>query len=202
NWDKLTVNPSVYYQRTTDFIHTYTYRDPTGTFISTPVNLRGETRVGLELSVLYNPVKWLNFNTELNLFRFRQQGTYREQDFGFAGQTVTGRFSTQLKLPASFAVQARYSVTGPQNNAQARTRAIHNTDVALSKNLLQNRATLSLDGTNLFNTNQTRTRTLGQTFDFNQISNRNAARYRLSFAYRFNLKDGRAIRQAKGSNRD
>ena len=202
NWAKVTFNPSVYFQRTTDFIQTYTYRDATGTFISTPVNLRGETRLGLELSVLYNPAKWLNFNTELNLFRFRQQGTYREQDFGFADQTVTGRFSTQLKLPASFAVQARYSVTGPQNNAQARTRAIHNADVALSKNLLQNRATLTLDGTNLFDTNQTRTRTQGQTFDFSQVSNRNAARYRLSFMYRFNLKDGRAIRQARGSNRE
>ena len=202
NWAKVTLNPSVYCQRTTDFIQTYTYRDPTGTFISTPVNLRGETRLGLELSVLYNPAKWLNFNTELNVFRFSQQGTYKEQDFGFADQTVTGRFSTQLKLPASFAVQARYSLTGPQNNAQARTCAIHNADLALSKNLLQNRATLTLDGTNLFDTNQTRTRTQGQTFDFHQVSNRNAARYRLSFQYRFNLKDGRAIRQAKGSNRE
>lgn len=109
---------------------------------------------------------------------------------------------TQLKLPASFAVQARYSLAGPQHNAQSRTRAIHNADVALSKNLLQNRATLALNGTNLFNTNQTRTRTLGQTFDFYQVSNRNAARYRLSFTYRFNLKDGRAIRQARSSNRD
>lgn len=202
SWDKLTVNPSVYYQRTADVIQTYTYRDPLGTFISTPVNLRGETRLGLELSVLYSPLKWLNFNTELNVFRFSQQGTYQEQDFGFAGQTVTGRFSTQLKLPASFAMQARYSLTGPQNNAQSRTRAIHNVDVALSKNLLQNRATLALDGTNLLNTNQTRTRTLGRTFDFYQVSNRNAARYRLSFAYRFNLKEGRAIRQASSSNRN
>ena len=202
NWAKVTFNPSVYYQRTTDFIQTYTYRDPTGTFISTPVNLSRETRVGLELSVLYNPAKWLNFNTELNLFRFRQQGAYREQDFGFTSQTVTGRLSTQLKLPAKFAVQARYNVIGAQNNAQLRTRAIQYVDVAVSKNLLRDQATLALEGTNLFDSNQTRTRTTGETYVFDQVSNRNAARYRLSFTYRFNLKDGRAIRQEKSSNRD
>ena len=202
NWAMLTLNPSVYVQRTTDFIQTYTYRDPTETFISTPVNLGRETRVGLELSVLYNPAKWLNVNAELNLFRFRQQGTYQEQDFGFSDQAVTGRLSTRLKLPAKFNVQVRYNVIGARNNAQQRTRAIQYADVALSKNLLQDRATLALDGTNLFDSNQIRTQTLGETYVFDQVSNRNAARYRLSFTYRFNLKEERAIRQARSSNRE
>jgi outer membrane receptor protein involved in Fe transport len=202
NWAKVTFNPSVYYQRTTGFIQPYTYRDPTGTFISTPVNLSRETRRGLELSVLYNPAKWLNFNAELNAFSFSQQGQYREQNFDFAGQTVTGRFSTQLNLPANLRVQVRYNFTGARDNAQTRTRAIHYADIGLSKRCLHDKATLALDGSNIFNSNQIRTQTLGENYVFNQVSNRNAARYRLSFTYRFNLKDGQTIRQAKGSNRE
>ncbi|MCB2410182.1 outer membrane beta-barrel family protein [Hymenobacter lucidus] len=202
NWTTLTLNPSVYYQQTSGFIQTYTYRDATGTFISTPINLSRETRRGLELSVLYNPLKWLSFNTELNLYTFTQQGRYREQDFAFSSQTLTGRLSTQLKLPLKLGVQARYNVNGAQRNAQTRTSAIHFVNVAVSKNLLRDKATLVLDGSNVFDSNQTRTQTTGPDYVFNQVSSPNAARYRLSFTYRFNLQDGQAIRQARSSNRN
>ncbi|PJJ60166.1 outer membrane beta-barrel family protein [Hymenobacter chitinivorans] len=201
-WRSLTFNPAVYFQRTSGFIQTYTYRDAAGTFISTPVNLSRETRRGLELSVLYSPLKWLSVNSELNLYAFTQQGRYREQDFALSGHTLTGRLSTQLKLPLKLGVQARYNFTGAQRTAQTFTRALHVASVAVSKNLLRDKATLVLDGSNLFDSNQTRTRTTGPEYVFSQVSSPNAARYRLSFTYRFNLQDGQAIRQAKSSNRN
>ncbi|UOQ52641.1 outer membrane beta-barrel family protein [Hymenobacter cellulosivorans] len=201
NWPTLTLNPSVYFQRTTDFIQTYVYRSAAGIFISTPVNLAHETRRGLEVSVLYNPAKWLLVNSELNFFTFRQAGRFNEQDFTFAGQSLTGRISTQLKLPAKLSAQARYNLVGPQNNAQSRTRAIQYVDAGLSKIVLHDKATVVLDANNIFNSNQTRTHTSGVNYEFSQVSRPNAARYRLSFVYRFNLKDGQTIRQARGSNR-
>jgi len=202
NWSTLTFNPALYYQHNAGFIQTYTYRDPTGVFISTPVNLSREVRRGLELSMTYKPLQWLQMNGELNLFEFKQQGRVEGQDFGFSGQAITGRLSTQLKLPAKFSVQARYNLTGAQRNAQTRMAARPGVSFGLSKSLLQDKATLALDGSNIFNSEQARIRTTGESFVFNQVNNRNAARYRLSFAYRFNLKEGQAIRQAKNSNRE
>jgi outer membrane receptor protein involved in Fe transport len=201
-WGPLTLNPSLYYQHTADFIQTYTYRDELGVFISTPVNLSQEVRRGLELALTYQPAKWLQLNSELNAFTFRQQGRVAEQSFDFAGQALTGRLTTKFKLPAKFSLQARYDFSGAQRNAQTRVGAIHAASFGLSKNLLGDRATLALDGSNLFNSNQTRTQTTGDNFVFNQVSNRNAARYRLGFVYRFNRKEGQAIRQAKNSNRE
>ncbi|WP_046246638.1 TonB-dependent receptor domain-containing protein [Hymenobacter terrenus] len=201
-WGPLTLNPSLYYQHTAGIIQTYTYRDPLGVFISTPVNLSQEVRRGLELALTYQPAKWLQLNSELNAFNFRQQGRVAEQNFDFEGQALTGRLITKFKLPAKFNLQARYDFSGAQRNAQTRVAAIHVASFGLSKNLLADKATLSLDGSNIFNTNQTRTQTTGEDFVFNQVNNRNAARYRLGFVYRFNLKEGQAIRQAKSSNRD
>lgn len=202
NWSRVTFNPSVYLQRNTGFIQTYVYRDATGIFISSPVNLSSEIRRGVELSAQYTPAKWLQFDAELNGYDFTQRGSYRGQQLGFSGAVLTGRFSTQVKLPAKFGVQVRYNFSGAQSNAQSRTAAIHYLNLGLSKALLHDKATLVLDGTNVFNSNQTRTMTTGENYVFNQISNPNAARYRLSFSYRFNLKDGQAIRQAKSSNRN
>ncbi|WBA43947.1 TonB-dependent receptor domain-containing protein [Hymenobacter canadensis] len=202
NWSTLTFSPSVYYQRNTGFIQTYVYRDAAGTFISSPINLSREIRRGLELAVQYTPVKWLPLNAELNGYTFTQQGRYQERNLDFSGQLLTGRFSAQVKLPAKFGVQGRYNFTGAQRNAQTRTLAIHTLTLGLSKNLLRDKATLVLDATNVLNSDKRRTQTTGENYVFNQVSSPNAARYRLSFAYRFNLKDGQAIRQAKSSNRN
>lgn len=202
HWSTLTFSPSVYYQRNTGFIQTYVSRNAAGTFISSPINLSREIRRGLELSVQYTPVKWLPLNAELNGYTFTQRGRYQERDLDFSGQVVTGRLSAQVKLPAKFGVQGRYNFTGAQRNAQTRTLAIHTLTLGLSKTLLRDKASLVLDATNVLNSDKQRTRTTGENYVFNQVSSPNAARYRLSFAYRFNLKDGQAVRQAKSSNRN
>ena len=72
----------------------------------------------------------------------------------------------------------------------------------MSKNLLRDKASLVMDATNILNSDQRRTQTTGENYVFNQISSPNAARYRLSLVYRFNLKDGQAVRQAKSTNRN
>ncbi|AHJ97818.1 outer membrane beta-barrel family protein [Hymenobacter swuensis] len=202
HWSAVTFSPAVYYQRNTGFIQTYVSRDAAGTFISSPINLSREIRRGLELSVQYTPVPWLPLNAALNGYTFTQQGRYQERNLNFSGQVLTGRLSAQVKLPAKFGVQGRYNFTGVQRNAQTRTLAIHTLAMGLSKNLLRDKATLVLDATNVLNSDQQRTRTTGENYEFNQVSSPNAARYRLSFAYRFNLQDGQAVRQAKSSNRN
>jgi outer membrane receptor protein involved in Fe transport len=202
SWGPLTLNPALYYQHNTGVIQTYVYRDAAGVFISFPVNLPQETRRGLELSVLYNPAKWLQINGELNAYAFTQRGHYQGQDLGVRARTLTSRLNTQLKLPARLGVQVRYNFTGAQRTAQTRTAALHTLNLALSQGLLGGKATLVLDATNVLNSSQIRTRTNGPDYVFSQVSQRDAARFRLSLTYRFNPQEGQTVRQAKSSNRE
>ncbi|WP_316805403.1 outer membrane beta-barrel family protein [Pedobacter nototheniae] len=201
NWGTLTFNPSLYYQNNRALIQNYTYRDA-GVFYTTPVNIDREIRSGIELSLLYNPLKWLQVNAEMNAYNFKQEGFYSNQDFNFKGHILTGRLSTQIKYPKIVNVQIRYNYTGAQNNVQTYRAAIHNLDVGLSRNILKDKATLSFDGTNILDSRKTKTLTTGENYVLNQLSNSNAARYRLTFVYRFNLKDNESIRQAKSGNRN
>jgi outer membrane receptor protein involved in Fe transport len=90
-WNGLTINPSVYYQSNSGVIQDYTFRNSDDLFITTPINIDRETRRGLELSVLYNPLKWLQINSELNAYSFKQRGLYQQQNFDYAGNTLIGR---------------------------------------------------------------------------------------------------------------
>ena len=202
NWSTLTFNPSVYYQYTTGFVQDYTLRNERDIFITTPINIEEEIRKGIELSFLYNPEKWLQLNAEMNFYAFDQKGRYKGQDLAFSGHALTARLSAQLKLPGSFSFQGRYNITGPQSNAQSRTAAINYLDMGLSKNLFKDKVTIAGDVTNIFNSRKYQTRTTGNDYVFLQTNNPNAARYRLSVVYRFNLKEGQNVRQAKKNNRN
>ncbi|MEJ2902467.1 outer membrane beta-barrel family protein [Pedobacter panaciterrae] len=201
HWGDLTFNPSVYYQNNSDIIQMYTYRN-NDIFYTIPVNIDGEIRQGLELSLLYNPWKWLQLNAELNGYEFQQKGFYLGQDFDFNGNATTGRFSTQAKISTMMNLQLRYNYTGATTNAQSHTWSVHYLDFGLSRNALKEKMTITLDGSNVLNTRKTKTLTTGDNYIYNQLSNPNASRYRLTMVYRFNLKDSQSIRQAKSGNRN
>lgn len=200
-WKKLTLNPSVYYQREKNYIQDFTYRE-NDIFYTTPINIDYETRTGFELSTLYNPLKWLQVNVEMNFYSFAQKGDYQEKNLDYKGETFTGRLSTQIKLPAKFSFQGRYNFRGEQQNAQTTSAALQSIDFGLSKTLLKDKATIVFDVSNAFNLRQNKNTTTGTDYLFKEVSIPNAARYRLSFVYRFNLNDPKVIRQANSANRN
>ncbi|MDW8850925.1 outer membrane beta-barrel family protein [Flavobacterium sp. MMLR14_040] len=200
-WKKLTLNPSVYYQREKNYIQDFTYRE-NDIFYTTPINIDYETRTGFELSTLYNPLKWLQINLEMNFYSFVQKGDYQEKNLDYKGETFTGRLSTQIKLPAKFSFQGRYNFRGEQQNAQTTNATLQSIDFGLSKTLLKDKATIVFDVSNAFNLRQNKNTTTGTDYLFKEVSIPNAARYRLSFVYRFNLTDPKVIRQANSANRN
>lgn len=202
NWKTLTLNPSFYYQRNTGVMEDYTFWNAEGLFITMPVNINRETRYGFELSVLYNPAKWLQVNTELNLFHYAEQGSYKDQSFDYSGNTLTARVSAQLKLKNKLAFQTLYNFRGANATAQTHTDALHSIDFGLSKTFLKDKATLMFDVSNLFGLRKSNSRTVGTDYEISQTNIPNTARYRLTLVYRFNQKDNQAVRQAKSGNRD
>jgi len=200
-WKTFTLNPSVYYQFESGYIQDFTYRE-NDIFFTTPINIQHETRSGIELSTLYNPMKWLQVNLEMNFYHFQQKGNYQEENLDYDGQTFTGRLNTQIKLPAKFSFQGRYNFRGAQQNAQTRNNALQSIDFGLSKTLLKDKATLVFDVSNAFDLRQNKSTTTGTDYYVTENSIPNAARYRLSFVYRFNLTDPKVIRQANSANRN
>lgn len=200
-WKTFTLNPSVYYQWESGYIQDFTYRE-NDIFYTTPINIQHEIRSGVELSTLYDPMKWLQVNIEMNFYHFTQKGSYQNENLDYEGQTFTGRLSTQIKLPAKFSFQGRYNFRGQQRNAQTTNEALQSIDFGLSKIFLKDKATLVFDVSNAFDLRQNKSTTTGVDYYVTENSIPNAARYRLSFVYRFNLTDAKAIRQANAGNRN
>jgi len=196
----LTLNPALFYQHTTFPFAEYTSRNPDGVFVTMPVNISGESRLGMEVTVQYNPFSVLQLNADLNWYYYRQRGQYNHFDFAFSGTTSGGRVTAQLKLPYAMGVQGRYYYTGANATAQGTMRAMHWADFGISKKLLKDHVAVAIDATNALDTRRSRRLLTGQDYTLATMSRFNGARFRVSVTYKI-TKEAQQ-RQAKAGNRN
>ena len=197
---KLTLNGSVYYQHAKNnfsFVRRATGETVTvgGSEIPVtargPVNLATNDRYGGEITATYRPNRKFNLNANINLFHSVTKGTFEGQDFGAENFSWFARLNSKYTLPANIEWQTRMFYRGPNENAQNRRKGIFSTDLAFSKDLFKDKASIALRISDVFNIRKFRSETVTPTFrDDNEFQWRERS-FNLSFTYRFNQKKKR-----------
>lgn len=199
-WRKLTLSTSIYYNNSEhnwEFIQTETgditdNGDPV--IRRSPINLSTQERYGYELTLTYRPFKWWTVNSDFNLFRVINDGSFGNQNFDFENTTYFARLNQKFTLPAGIDFQARLNYRGPSENAQSKNKGILSVNLAASKELLDDRATISINVSDLFNSRKRQSTTTLRD-DLGNISLISDSEFQwrerqinLSFVYRFNQK--------------
>ncbi|MES2484604.1 MAG: outer membrane beta-barrel family protein, partial [Bacteroidota bacterium] len=206
-WSKLTLNTSAYLNMTDDSFQFVRQRngstaDGTPITITTPINLAKEYRFGFEFNINYNPFKWWRVNSNFNFYRNETQGDYTFnytdpvsgetttsfQDFNNTAYAFTTRINSKINLPWKIDWQLNGNYEGPQNNAQGRRVGVASANTALSKDILKDKATVSLNVQDIFNSRKMKNETYipGQVSSYSEMQWRQR-QVTLSFTYRFNM---------------
>ncbi|MBA4743818.1 MAG: TonB-dependent receptor [Muricauda sp.] len=191
-WKKITFTSSVYYQRETQSFEFIT--ENTGQFTSdgiqiirrVPINLSTNERIGAEAGVMYNPTKWWRMNGSFNFFTFSSDGTFNGVDYGTTNSSYFARLSSKFTLPGKLELQANSFYMGPRQNAQTESDPMFSLNLAISKDLFDDKATLSLNASDLFNSRKRRSFTQTPTFTSDSEFQWRQRQVNLSFIYRFN----------------
>lgn len=226
-WDKLSLNTSAYYNRSTgdfqfitqergDFVEIENPDDPANPVlvpvqVRTPINLAIETRYGMEFTSTYTPKKNWRLTWNLNLFQNQQRGDYTytnfqneqiTQNFDADNFSWFTRLSAKVPLPGKIDFQTNLFYRGPRIDAQSRSQGMLFTNLAFSKEIIKDKADLSLNVRDLFNTGKriSETRT-DNVFTYSEFQWRQRS-VNLSFLYRFNQKKNQrqGNRQRGGGN--
>ena len=192
-WDeKFTLTTSIYYQRETDAFERIdevtgqTTNDGLVVVRTIPINLSTNQRMGFEVGALYNPTDWLRLNWSVNGFRFVTEGFFNGQDFGVENNSITSRFSAKVELPYKIQWQTNVNYRGPFENAQTETRSITSVNIALSKDILDNNGTISLNVRDVFNSRIRDRFTVAPTFTRESSFQWREPQLTATFIYRFN----------------
>ena len=193
-WDKLTLTTSVYYQKETDSFERIqeatqqTTADGIVIIRSIPINLSTNERTGAELGFIYNPQKWLRLNGSFNFFQFNTSGEFNGVDFGANNTSWFSRFSAKVSLPYNIDWQTNANYRAPQENAQTRSKGIMSIDLAFSKDILKDKATLAFNARDLLNSRKRMQFTQTPFFTSESEFQWRERQFTLSFIYRINQK--------------
>ncbi|WP_430410556.1 TonB-dependent receptor domain-containing protein [Kordia sp.] len=193
-WGKFSINPSVYYQHTTDFFNFVTTQTADGNFVTFPVNLDTEDRLGFELSTTYNPFKWLRLSGEFNFFQYDQKGDFNGENFDTKDEAWFTRINSRLRFKKGLSVQASFNYTGRNQNGQRLQKAQYHSDFAISKDIFNDKGALTLNVRNVFDSRIQDRVVTGENFRLESESRRVGRRISLTFVYRFNRKKGQRDR--------
>ena len=211
-WDKFTLSTSLYYNISTD--NWERIQEDTGMLTDNgdpitrrfPINLSTEERVGLELTLNYRPIKAWNINSDFNLYNVTSAGDYTNlstnvtQNFDFENTSFFIRLNQKISLPGKTDVQINTNYRGPSQNAQTKSKGVFSMNLAASRDLFDESASLSLNFSDVFNSSISQRTTILPNFleQYSEFQWRDP-QIRISFVYRFNQKKER---ERKGSGTD
>ena len=203
-WDKLTLTSSVYFQRETESFEVVqeiielqgqgSSTNGTTVIRSIPVNLSSNERIGAELGLLYNPAKWLRLNGSFNFFQFNTEGFFNEVDYSAKNTSYFARFSSKVSLPLGIDWQTNANYRGASQNAQSDTDGILSINLALSKDVLGDNGTLSMNVSDLLNSRKRNQLTTNDLFTRDSEFQWRQRQINLSFIYRFNQRKNEKTR--------
>jgi len=214
-WDKFTISTSLYYNISND--NWERIQEDTGDVTDNgdpitrrfPVNLSTQERLGLEFTLNYRPFKIWNINSDFNLFRVTTDGDYTNpttnvtQSFDFENTAFFIRLNQKITLPGKTDLQINTNYRGPSQNAQTKSQGVFSMNLAASKDLFNEKASISLNFSDVFNSRISR-RTTNIPGFLNQYSEFQwrEPQFRVSFVYRFNQKKERFKPQREDNGGD
>lgn len=207
-WDKVTLTSSIYYQYETDSFERI--QEDTGLVTANgipiirtlPINLSTNQRYGAELGILYNPKKWLRLNLSANAFLFETEGSFNGTDFGASNFSFFTRGSAKVTLPYQIDWQTNIFYRGPRNNAQTDTKGFLFTNLAFSKDILKDKATIAFNVSDVFNSSRRQSTTTTPSFTSDSEFQFRVRSFNLAFTYRFNQKKKRQRGNRGGGDDD
>ncbi|WP_339893601.1 outer membrane beta-barrel family protein [uncultured Algibacter sp.] len=199
--EKLTISSSIYYSQSKDIMTFVSRRTNESVIVNGeefpviergPVNLGKDKRYGFELNLNYNPTRKWRINSDLNIFKFERNGSFNGVDLSANNLTWTARLTNKLTLPYNIDWQTNINYRGPSQDAQNSRKGVLSTNLALSKDLFKEKASIAFNIRDLFNSAFYSNDITAETFTaYQEIQFRGGRTFNLAFTYRFNQKKKR-----------
>ena len=197
---KVTLNSSVYYRKSTDAVSRVAIVTDETVFVNgietpvirrLPINLGTEEQFGVEFNTSLRLIKGMRTNASVNFFRRIEKGNYQGISYDSNNTSWSGNLSNSYRLP--FAVQSQFSVRyrGPNESSFGKSKGFLYTDLALSKDILNDNATINFRFSDLFNTGKYNYQTITPVAVTDGIYQRREPTYTLTFTYRFRQEKNR-----------
>ncbi len=199
-----TINPSIFYRHTDGMITRYrTVRDDVPGLEGRDVtvtnfeNLNKGISYGTELVFTQRFSDWWNVNTTLSYFRNIIQGQGAQMDQENDSYSWSGRVVSNMSLGNGWNFQVNGFYRSPVIMLQGEMDAMYSVNAAVRKNVLNNRGTITLNLSDIFDSMRFGMYNYGDNFTMDMERWRTSRQITIGFTYRINEYDRRRDRQTR-----
>lgn len=206
---KFTLNSSIYYRHTTESISRVAVNSGETVLVNGvetdvirrfPVNLGTTNEFGIEFNSSIRAIKGMRTNLSVNFFRRIQEGSYEGRNYDTESTSWSGSMSNSYVLPFKIKSQVSLRYRGPNKSAFGSSKAFLYTDLALSKEVLNDKATINFRFSDLFDTVKYRYKTITDNVTIDGEYQRRKPTFTLTFTYRFRQEEQRQNRRRRYGN--
>lgn len=187
--DRASISSSLYYRYTKGKIISVRRVDDNGNSITIPENLATENSFGAEFTGSYSPYPWWKLDGSFNFFRAITDGSNLSDEFESDTYSWMVRLLSRTTVWKNTDIQLRGNYEAPQQTPQGRRKSLATLDLSISKDVIKNKATITLNVLDVFNSRRYRSITEGANFYASGSSQGRLRQVNLTFQYR--------LRQAK-----
>ncbi|MEX2232245.1 MAG: outer membrane beta-barrel family protein [Cyclobacteriaceae bacterium] len=188
NWRNGSILSSAYYRYRIGDVQEVVQIENDSTTRIFPINLGTTNAYGLEFNFSYTIGKWWDINSSANFFRAITEGSYEGEDLSRDTYAVHTRTTSKMTISKDFEFQTSFFYRGPRQTTQGRQLASYSLDLALAKDILKGKGTISANVRDLLNTRKRRSITEIEEENYYAESTSQWAprQIRLTFTYRLN----------------
>jgi len=198
---KVDVMATLYMRNTNHAITTFTVAIAPDTLLTTYINARYNNTYGGELVLKIPVANWWNITANANLFDTHIATAELPNGLDNNGFGWFAKLNSHTRLPEDITLELSADYEAPKVVPQGKTLSTGSVDFAMGKSFLKNRnATITLSVTDIFNTDQDRTRT-SLSKQFSQVNTQKylTRMFRINFSYQFGSADKTAVKHATDS---
>ncbi len=188
NWDKGSILSSAYYRYRVGDIQRVVQIAEDGTTRVFPINVGSTNAYGLEFNFSYTVGKWWDINSSANFYRAMTEGVYEGQSLSRDTYAFRARTTSKMTITKGFEFQTSFFYRGGRKTTQGRQLAAYSLDLAIAKDVLKGRGTISANVRDLLNTRKWRsiTEIEEENYYAESVSQWAPRQVRLTFTYRLN----------------
>ena len=196
NFEKHTVNITIYYRYTHNMIARYrTLDQTTNVTTSTFLNFSSSENTGAEIVIKNQLGDFLNLMSSANLFQNKINGSNVESELQSTSTNWNARMTLNAKLAKNTSLQVSGMYMAPVVLPQGSFKGMSGVDAGIRQELWKGKASLGLNVNDIFNTRKMIIHSTGDGFVSDMTRTRESRVAMLNFSYRFGSADYNARRK-------
>ena len=191
---KFTINPTLYYRKTTDDVKFVLLSQAIGSdvLVTTPYNVGNETSYGLDLNLTADLFPWYKIMASADLFGYKSEGSYFDPNRMVEPLSFDGEgFSTRLRLTNSFKIDKTLSMQvqgfyrGGQKTASSESKDMYVLNFGANKTIWNNNGTIAFNIQDILGTRGRNTTSFGPGYERDSYMRWSPRSFNVSLTYRF-----------------